>query len=439
MKANPAVRSGRRVFYGWYIVGAMFFMVFIGVGGRVGFGVTVDTWTREFGVSVAALSAVASAGWLANGLSQPLFGSLADRVGGRMVVTLSMVVMGLGVVAMGLSPSIWVMAFFYATVVSFAMGGTLFAPAVAVMVRWFRRKRGTAIAVLTAGASVGGMLLVPFMAYLLVLTSWRVTWITIGVIMILVAAPLLFLVVRNHPSEMGLEPDGDAAEVAEGASGARNPELVGPLAVEEWRDAYRSAPMWLLSFSYVVCGVTTATIAIHFVPYAIDQGISTSIAALAFGLLSFINLLGVLGVGVISDRIQRKTALTAIYAMRGVAFLLLTLIPGAIGLWVFAAVAGFSWLATVPTTSALTAELYGVKKTGTLTGVLSMVHQLAGAAAVLVAGITFSVFGTYAYAFAGMAVLLMLAAVATWLVNERACSARFQGVLTLPRQASEGA
>ena len=238
---------------------------------------------------------------------------------------------------------------------------------------------------------------------------------------------------------MGLEPDGDAPEVAEGAPDARNPELVGPLAVEEWRDAYRSAPMWLLSFSYVVCGVTTATISIHFVPYAIDQGVSTSVAALAFGLLSFINLLGVLGVGVISDRIQRKTALTVIYAMRGVAFLLLTLIPGAIGLWVFAAVAGFSWLATVPTTSALTAELYGVKKTGTLTGVLSMVHQLAGAAAVLVAGITFSVFGTYAYAFAGMAVLLMLAAVATWLVNERGCSARFQGVLTLPRQAPEGA
>ena len=97
-------------------------------------------------------------------------------------------------------------------------------------------------------------------------------------------------------------------------------------------------------------------------------------AALAFALLSLINVIGVLLVGLISDRMQRKTLLGLVYIVRGLAFLSLILLPGASALWAFAIIGGMSWLATVPLTTSLAADFYGVKKLGTLAGLINMAH-----------------------------------------------------------------
>jgi MFS family permease len=230
---------------------------------------------------------------------------------------------------------------------------------------------------------------------------------------------------------MGLLPDGETPSLGETAPGEAAPGgpstamRQGPLAVDRWRTAYRSAPIWQLTFSYVVCGITTSGMAVHFVPYAVDKGISTSTAALAFGLLNLINLAGVIGVGFWSDRLLRKNVLAVIYAVRGLAFLLLVFLPAGVGLWAFAIVGGASWLATVSQTSALTAEIYGVKRAGTLTGMLTMIHQFGGAAAVLAAGAIFTWLGTYTPFFLFAAGALVFASVMSWTVRERSSSVRF--------------
>ena len=439
LRMRPA-GSSPGVFYGWYVIGAMFFMVLVGVGGRLGFSLFFETWKEEFGVSIVALSAVASAGWAFSGVSQLVMGGLSDRFGGRVVMSVSMLVMGVGTVLMGLATNIWVLALIYVPIVSFAMGGVLFVPTTAVVARWFRRRRGAAMGLLSSGGSVGGMLLVPLMAYLLVLVDWRATWIIVGAIMLLLAFPLLLMVVRNSPREIGLWPDGDDAPPEEMRSSLGTAtERRGPLNVDRWRSAYRTAPMWQLTSSYLVCGVTTATISIHFVPFAVAEGISTSTAALAFGVLSLANMLGVITAGILSDRMQRKNMLAVIYAVRGLGFLLLVLLPTSVGLWVFAVVAGASWLASVPQTSALTAEVYGIERAGTLTGMLTMVHQFAGAVAVLLAGVAFTAFDTYAPAFLTAAAMLGFASFTSWTLRERTCSVRFVSAEPRSTLASEGA
>ena len=421
---DPPPRRG--LFYGWYVIGAMFFMVMVGVGPRQGLGLFFAIWTHEFGVSVATLSAIAAAGWVASGTSQLIAGGLSDRFGGRIVMSISMLVMGVGTVAVGLSGNVWVFALFYVGVLSFAVGGAIYVPATPVVTRWFRRRRGAALGVLSSGASAGGMLLIPFMAYMLILVDWRITWMILGAMMVSLSFPLLLIVVRNSPRDMGLWPDGDPAppDVVDSPD-AQLTEQPGPLAVSRWRSAYRSAPMWELTFAYMVCGVSTATIAVHFVPFAVDQGISTSTAALAFGLLSLINMLSVILIGVLSDRLLRKNVLAVAYAVRGLAFVGLVLMPASVGIWVFALLAGASWLATVPQTSSLTAEIYGIRKAGTLVGMLSMLHQFGGAAAVLLAGTTFTLLDTYVPAFLTAAALLGSASVVSWLVKEKSCSVRF--------------
>ena len=214
-------------------------------------------------------------------------------------------------------------------------------------------------------------MLVPFLTYLFLWTNWRSAWLIGGAIVLVLGVPLLYLVLRDDPADLGLHPDG----VRTASAGARAAAPAGPLFANRWRDAYRSAPMWQLSIAYWVCGVTTASISVHYVRWAAAEGISPATAALAFGLLSGINAIGVLLIGPLSDRVPRKTLLGAVYLIRGVAFLLLVVLPGSAALWGFAIVGGASWLATVPLTTSLAADVYGVRHLGTLAGLINFAHQ----------------------------------------------------------------
>ena len=115
-------------------------------------------------------------------------------------------------------------------------------------------------------------------------------------------------------------------------------------------------------------------------------------------------------------------------AITCLSILALLVMPSSIGLWVFAVVAGSSWLATVPQTSALTAEVYGVRNVGSITGMLTMVHMCAGAVAVLLAGLAFDYFGSYDPVWAVSVVMLGGASVMAWMVREREVSARYAPV-----------
>jgi len=413
-------------FYGWYVVAAVFFVSAVAIGTRQAFGLFVGPWAEEFGVSVVVISAVSSAGWVVNGLAQPVVGRLTDRFGGRVVMSTGMAVLGSATLLLAASPNIWVLAFLHVVVISFAISGVMFTPSTALIARWFRRRRGTAMGIVTSGGSIGGIVLVPLLAYLLILGGWRVTFVAVGAVMLAGALPVLLFVIRDNPEDLGLEPDGGGADARLDLSQAGG-QRRGPLTADRWPQCFRSAPLWLLGTSYVVCGVTTAMVGTHYIPFATSEGISTGVAALAFALLSFLNLVGVLGAGWLSDRMPRKNILATVYWVRGIGFVLLAVLPAGIGIWAFAVVAGISWLATVPLTSALASEIYGVKNIGIIVGLLTMVHQLGGAAAVLLAGVSFAVLGSYTPAFAGSAALLVAAGTASYMVRERTVSVRYAG------------
>ncbi len=422
-----------RPFYGWYVVGALFFATLLVVGTRQGFGVFVETWENEWGVSVGEISLAASVGWLLNGLVQPFFGRAIDRIGGRPVVISSMAVMGLAFIAMAFVTNVWALTIVYGFVISSAAGGISPSMTGVFVVRWFQRKRGTAMSLLVSGGSVGGLVLVPFLTYLFIATNWQTAWIAAGVITLLIGLPLLWLIVRSDPGDMGLHPDGDSdAVVAErAATGFLLP--IGPLNADRWQTSFRSAPIWQLSLAYWVCGVTTASISVHFVRWAGAEGISPGTAALAFGLLSGINAASVIFIGSISDRMQRKTLLGIVYLVRAVAFLALIVLPGDAALWTFAVVGGGSWLATVPLTNSLTADVYGIRHVGTLGGLILMTHQLGGALAVFLFGVAFDRWSSYDAAFAAGAIALVAAAAMAFTIREKAVSARYAAITVEPR------
>jgi MFS family permease len=416
------------VFYGWIIVATTFLIALVTVGGRSAFGVFVVPMSEEFGWNRSTISLAAAIGFLVNGLSQPFLGRLFDTLGGRRVIVASLAIFGITTVLLALTSNIVFLIVVFGGIMSIAWSGASLTTTSALLSRWFHRQRATVLSLSTAGASAGGLLLVPLAMYVLQRTNWRMTWVALGVLVLVVALPLAWCYLRDDPADLGLLPDGDqrASDVSQASPAQVAP---GPLETGSWRAALRSWPFWQVTGAYFVCGFTTAILTTHFIPYAIDRGFTPSTAAAALGVMNGLNVGGVIVMGALADRCGRKNLLALIYAARGGAYALLLLAPGSWSLWGFAAVTGFSYWATAPLTTSLTADVYGLKSLGTLSGITFLIHQVGGAASIQFAGLMRDLTGSYTLPFATAALLLLPAALFAFSIREQQYSARVRNRL----------
>jgi len=429
---SPTPRPG--LYYGWCIVATTFCMALVTMGARSGLGVFVMPMSAEFGWNRSTISLAAAIGALVSGLSQPFLGRLYDRLGGRKLILSSLLVSGVCTMLLALTHNVVFLIMVFGVVLAIAIGGSSLTTTSALLAKWFHRQRATAVALNASGASVGGLLLVPFTVYLIHLAGWRTAWVVLGLLILVLALPLAWILLKDDPAELGLRPDGDPQPLEGGQAGLAHSS---PLEVAFWQDAFRSKPIWQLCGGYFVCGFTIALISIHFVPFAIERGFSSATAATAYGLMSGLNVVGVLVVGALADRRGHKNLLALVYALRGCAYAALLLAPGAWSLWSFAVIMGFSWWATLPLTSALTAEIYGLKHLGVLNGIAFTGHQIGGALSIQLGGVLRDLTGSYEVPFAVAGLLLFVASLASFAVQERQYSARYQTVSASPLPSAE--
>ena len=433
MSANRPAK--RPIFFGWYVVAASVFIGFSAVGARNGFGAFITPMTEEFEWNRLTISFAAGLGILLNGIIQPFMGQVFDRTGGRKLIMVSVLALGLVTISLYWTNSFLFFVFVFGVLASVAQSGLSLTNTSALLSRWFIRMRGTVIGINSTALSIGGLVMVPLAVYLMDAAGWRIAWIGLGGV-VLLSLPLTWLFIRENPAQMNLRPDGDA-EPSEEASARRPERTPGPLEAASWRDSLRSWPFWQMSGAYFVCGATTFILSIHFIPYAEDRGVERGTAALIFALMSGLNIVGATSAGYLSDKVGgTKNWLTLVYTMRGLAYLLLLvtpLIPGMsiAGLWIFACVAGFSWIATLPLTSSLTAEVYGLRAMGTISGITFMFHQIGGFTSVTLAGWLYDVTGSYTLPFAITGSLLGFAAISAFTIREKRYSARYQQPTTL--------
>jgi MFS family permease len=324
---------------------------------------------------------------------------------------------------LALTTHILVLILLFGGVLSIAMGGSSLTTTSALLAKWFHRHRATAVSLNASGASVGGLLLVPLTVYLIHFVGWRMAWVVLGLLLLIIVVPLVYVLLKDDPAELGLLPDGDPQPLGAGQTAPARP---GPLEVEHWQQSFRSTPIWQLYGGYFVCGFTIALISTHFVPFAIERGVSATTAATAFGVMSGLNVVGVLAVGALADRGGRKNLLGLVYALRGCAYAALLLAPGAWSLWSFVVIMGFSWWATLPLTSALTAEVYGLKHLGILNGLAFTGHQIGGALSIQLGGILRDLTGSYDLPFAIAGLLLCGASLVSFAIREQRYSTRYQ-------------
>jgi MFS family permease len=421
----PTPSARPPIFYGWVIVATTFLIALVTVGGRSAFGVFVVPMSEEFGWSRSTISLAAALGFLVNGLSQPFVGRLFDTLGGRKVLLASLATFGVTTVLLATTFHILFLILVFGVIMSIAWSGTSLTTTSALLSRWFQRQRATVLSLSTAGASAGGLLLVPLAMAVLQRTDWRMTWVALGVLVLVVALPLAVFFLRDDPTDLGLLPDGEQLSV-DGRQGNPTRAAAGPLEANSWRVALRSWPFWQLSGAYGVCGFTTAILTTHFIPYAIDRGFTPSTAATVLGVMNGLNVVGVIVMGMLADRCGRKNLLALVYAARGGAYALLLLAPDPWGLWGFAAIAGFSYWATAPLTTSLTADVYGLKTLGTLSGITFLIHQVGGAASIQFAGLMRDMAGSYTLPLTMAGIFLLPAALSAFSIREQQYSAKAQ-------------
>ena len=408
-------QAQRQQSYRWVILVAMCVIGFLTIGTRSTVSSFLKTIIADLGTNRETISFIVATNIWLSGLLQPVAGYIMDRFGARGLFMASVPLYGLGIGLIGLTHNVWYLLVIYGVLVGAASAGASMSLTNALLAQWFKDWRALAMSINNAGGAVGTLFLVGTMSpWLLSSFGWRLSHVYLGAVVLLLAAPMaLFIPRRRTASEDDLTPAGQRQTGP------------GPLETQSWAEALRSAPLWQLNGGYFVCGMTVSLFAIHFIPFATDRGFTLETAARAFGLMAMCSVVGSLLSGVISDRLGRKNVLALAYLIRAGTFAQLLLWHHEMALYVFAVVGGLVWLATPPSTMALTGEIYGLRSLGTLGSVSLLAHQIGGGISVWLAGKLYDLTGGYDFSFTLATIALVGASLVSFSIAERRYSMRY--------------
>ena len=409
MTSSRQAPSG--IFYGWWVTGAFALMVFVSAGVRHAVGPFLKPIVADLGVDRGSFSLVIALGLLLYGAFMPWVGTLVDRFGARAVTTGGSILFAASLAATGLCQNLWQLAIVYGALASLGLAATGPVVANAVVSRWFHRKRGTAVSLLGSASMTGMSLLVPVMAWMILTVGWRMTYVAVGLFVLVCMVPMCLFVVRDSPESMGLGPDGDPIPEGHTASTFIERTPVG--------EAVRTLAFWQLAGTFMTCGFSMSLISSHGVPMLTDHGYAPVLASSVLGILGGSSILTTMMLGAASDRFGRRPVLASIYAGRSLVFAGFFLIrdnPAAI--IAVALIGGITIAGTMSMTSALTADIYGRHSVGGILGVIFLAHQVGAATGTWLGGALFDSTGGYGAAFAIAGTVLVAASVVSLHIDD---------------------
>jgi sugar phosphate permease len=411
-------RPGRRLHYAWIVAGVTFLTLLATAGVRSAPGVLIVPFEQDFGWSRATISVAVSINLMLYGLTGPFAAALLDRIGVRATMMLALALLAAGVSLTTLMTAPWQLMLLWGVVVGGGAGMTALALGATVVNRWFSTRRGLVMGMLTASTATGQLLFLPLMASIVERYGWRTAVLGIAAVA-LVVVPVVGLLMRDHPADVGRAPYGDDGPVRPRARSTANPAGVALRALAR---GVRSGDFWLLAGGFFICGVSTnGLIGTHLIPACVDHGIPEVRAAGLLAVMGIFDLVGTTASGWLSDRFDSRYLLFWYYGLRGLSLIYL---PYAFdlsfyGLPVFAVFYGLDWIATVPPTVRLAANAFGKENVGVIFGWIAAAHQLGAATAAFGAGAIRTATGTYLAAFVIAGALCVLAALMSLAVGWR--------------------
>jgi sugar phosphate permease len=422
ISARLAAAMGRRgMHYGWVVV-AMTFLTMLVTAGAVGApGVLLLPLQREFGWSTAAISSALALRLLLYGLMGPFAAALINRYGMRRVTMSALCLIGLGLALSLRMTQIWQLILLWGVIVGLGTGLTALVLAATVATRWFNVRRGLIVGLLTASSATGQLIFLPLLASLATRSGWRSALLLVCALLG-AAAVLVWLLMRDRPSDLGLAPFGPAdggQPPAAAQIAAERSTPIAAAALQALREAARTRTFWILFGTFFICGASTnGLIQTHFISFCSDNGLAEVAAAGVLATMGVFDFFGTIASGWLADRYNPGRLLFWYYGLRGLSLIYLPFADFTYsGLSVFALFYGLDWIATVPPTVNLTVKAFGRERANLVFGWVFAAHQMGAAAAAFGAGLVRTEFTTYLPAFMVAGVLCIVAAGMTLLLT----------------------
>ena len=410
---------GRRLYYGWYVLAAVSGLNFANSATAIGvLTVFIVPLTTDFGWTRTQISAVTSVGAVLGALAAPFTGRLSDKLGARLPLTLgasSIVLAMLGLASMQ-SLTWFYLGFGLARLADQAFVQAPSPPAIA---NWFQRYRGRAMAALFFVSSAGGVALPIFVQAVITAWHWRLAWVTLSGIMLVMGLLPCALLVRRQLEDLGLPIDGEMrSEQATRAPTISLHEGIEPSSkrAKMWqlREALTTSTLWLILGCMFIVGIAWTGVGLHLVPYLLQQGIASTAAVGAVSLTSLASSVSTLLWGFCADRLAVRYLLVVTYALRAASIAVLLGADTLPKVYMFAILQGCADGGLGTLTTVLLANYYGGQHLGSIYGVVRAVQVAGFALGPLVAGATFDLAQTYHSAFIAF---LALSIVGTLLIG----------------------
>ena len=372
----------------------------LSIGTRHGFGLFLQPMTMDHGwgrESFAAALAVQNLLW---GLMQPVSGMIADRFGAGRVLVAGVVFYAAGLMLMALSQTPLAFGLSAGVLIGVGLSGTSFSIVFGVIGRVFPKdKRSMALGVAAAAGSFGQFAMLPVEQSLISAFGWFQALLVIAAIVALMA-PLSAALVESRPGIADHRPRQSTIEAIREATGHRG--------------------FVLLTLGFFVCGFQVVFIGVHLPAFLMDRGMPPQTGMTALALIGFFNIIGTYVGGWLGGRISKKYVLSFLYLGRSIViatFLLLPITP--ISVYLFAAAMGLLWLATVPLTNGLVAQIFGVQYLSMLGGFVFLSHQIGSFLGVWLGGFMYDRTGSYGLVWVIAIALGVIAAIVNLPIDER--------------------
>ncbi len=388
------------IFYGWLIVGVLFFISIIDGGFTYTFSTFLKPLTQEFGWSRAETATAFSLYLLVAGLVLPAWGWLIDHVGARWVFLLSALIDG---VALFLLSAVSSLPGFYALYLFLGVGlaGIGPMPVGKVITQWFVDKRGLAMGIALVGASGGGLVLVPLCGFLIAEFSWRVGYQVLAGLSLFGMLPLVWFFVVNTPQEKGLKPLGqDYSKVRH--------TLLGPEPeqdVRDWtlRQALSTSTFWRLGAAFCLGLMAGGAVLAHQVAFFQDAGYSLEFASTITGISLGMSMAGRFLAGWVSEHIRHPHAILAGCLCMQAAGIGVLLFLESLGFWaltLFVSLFGLGYGGMIVLWPLIVGHDFGRQAFGAIAGVLGTLGlSIGGALGPIIAGVLYDNTGSYDWAF----------------------------------------
>jgi len=384
------------LYYGWWMVAVCCVIRVLG-GGLHAYGFTVFFLpvTQELGLTRAATSLVFSLARAQGAIEGPLAGYCIDRYGPRPVITIAVLLAGIGYVMLAGVYSYAALLIVYMGVISLSYQAGFMDATMAVANTWFIRRRALAMSFTSGSIALGGTLVTPILAYGVLTWGWRPAAFGAGLVFLLGGLPLAFLI-RRSPESMGLAPDGATSGISDGALNPASTRETAPDLHFSLRETLRMHQFWLLTVATTLRVICISAVLVHFVPILVWKGFTQQQAAFYLGFLAFFGMPIHLLIGWIGDRVSKPRLMASCMIIASASLFLLFFGTEKWQLWI--ALASLTVLEGLfPVTWATVGDFFGRNHFAKVRGAMSFLYTWGSVLGPVMAGAIYDRTQSYLY------------------------------------------